>query len=233
MRTTFAWLGGVLFVASLHFFLYTYLVTFGETPPPGDARPPGPALVMNIVLFAVFATHHSLLARPRFKAWIARIVPPELERSTYVWTASALFLLTCWAWARTGRDVYDADSVAAGLLTAVQALGVLLVVMTIRRLDHLEIAGIRQLQTRERHRDTALQTTGVYSLVRHPLYLGWILFVFAVPSMTLDRLYFASISTAYLLLAIPWEERSLVREFGREYDAYRQTVRWRVLPGLY
>jgi len=232
-REIIALLGGILFVVSLAFFLYAYLVTFGETPPPAARARPVAALVTNLALFTLFAAHHSLLARPRAKSWIAGIVPPALERSTYVWVASLLFLLTCAAWRRTGQQLYAASGLAAGLLYLLQAAGVVLIVQSVRRLDHLEIAGIRQIRGDSGPADTTLQTDGVYGLVRHPLYLGWILFVFAVPTMTLDRLYFASISSAYLLVAIPWEERSLRREFGAQYDAYQRAVRWRVLPGIY
>mgnify|MGYP001552625950 CR=1 FL=1 len=70
-------------------------------------------------------------------------------------------------------------------------------------------------------------------LVRHPLYLGWMLFVFGAPVMTMSRLLFAVVSSGYLLLAIPWEERALVRTFGEEYDRYRKRVRWKVVPYLY
>jgi len=228
-----ALLGGVLFLISLAFFLYAYLITFGETPSASARATPAVALAANLALFTLFAAHHSLLARPHFKAWIARIVPPQLERSSYVWVASLLFLLTCGAWRRTGRDLYSAHGLAMGVLAFLQACGVFLIFQSVRRLDHLEIAGIRQVQGRTRPADTTLQTDGVYGFVRHPLYLGWILFVFAVPHMTLDRLYFASISSAYLLVAIPWEERSLVREFGTRYEEYRRAVCWRVIPGIY
>jgi len=111
--------------------------------------------------------------------------------------------------------------------------------MTIRssaRLDALDLAGVRQVQrardgTPPRH--VPLETDGVYGFVRHPLYFAWILMVFAAPVMTGTRLTFAALTTGYLAIAIPWEERSLVRAFGADYDAYRRKVRWRMLPGIY
>ena len=228
-----AWLGGLLFVIALGFFLYAYLVTYGETPPASAQVRPSTALQTNLALFSLFAAHHSLLARVRFKAWIARLVPPDLERSTYVWVASLLFVLTCAAWRRTGVETYSVGGIAAGILFVVQASGVLLIVQSVRRLDHLAIAGIRQVQPITGQSQAPLQIRGVYRIVRHPLYLGWMLFVFGAPHMTFDRLSFAAISSAYLLVAIPWEERSLLREFGAQYETYRRAVRWRVVPWIY
>ena len=51
--------------------------------------------------------------------------------------------------------------------------------------------------------------------------------------MTLTRFTFAVVSTAYLALAIPFEERSLIETFGNEYRDYQRKVRWRMIPGLY
>jgi protein-S-isoprenylcysteine O-methyltransferase Ste14 len=73
----------------------------------------------------------------------------------------------------------------------------------------------------------------VYGFVRHPVYFAWALLMFATPAMTVTRAAFAVVSTAYLMLAIPWEERDLVATFGHEYEVYRHRVRWRMLPWLY
>jgi protein-S-isoprenylcysteine O-methyltransferase Ste14 len=78
-----------------------------------------------------------------------------------------------------------------------------------------------------------LETRGVYGFVRHPLYLGWVLFVFGTPVMTATRATFAVVSTMYLVIAVPWEERSLVEVFGSDYEAYQKKIRWRIVPGIY
>ena len=110
-----------------------------------------------------------------------------------------------------------------------------LIVQAVRAIDALELAGIRQAT----HRPPALPAlpalviTGPYRLVRHPLYLGWVLVTFGAPHLTGDRLTFAVLTTAYVLVAVPWEERSLARTFGADYASYSAQVRWRVLPYLY
>jgi protein-S-isoprenylcysteine O-methyltransferase Ste14 len=119
----------------------------------------------------------------------------------------------------------------AWLLRGVQMFGLLLIARSAGVLDALELAGIRQVQGDVRASD--LRIVGPYRWVRHPLYLGWMLFVFSGPAMSVDRLAFAVISTLYLLVAIPWEERSLVASLGDAYRAYKRQVRWRVLPFLY
>ena len=78
-----------------------------------------------------------------------------------------------------------------------------------------------------------LQFQGPYRLVRHPLYLGWIIAAFATPHLTGDRLAFAVLTSLYLVVAIPWEEEALVRSYGGEYTRYRRRVRWRVIPFIY
>jgi protein-S-isoprenylcysteine O-methyltransferase Ste14 len=85
----------------------------------------------------------------------------------------------------------------------------------------------------ERPTTTALELGGPYAWLRHPIYLGWVLLVFAAPTMTSGRLLFSTISTLYIAAAIPFEERGLVAEFEQSYRDYQARVRWRLLPGLW
>jgi protein-S-isoprenylcysteine O-methyltransferase Ste14 len=242
VRLAYAWLGAGAFVASLLYFVHFYLIQLDRAAPRGGAA----AFAFDAALFSVFAMHHSVMARAGAKRWIARIAPPELERSTYVWLASLLFFATCLWWRPIGGEWYRAAGAGALLLYAVQAAAILMILSATAALDPLELAGVRQAQDisatagagsagREEagRRGPALLTTGVYGWVRHPVYLGWILFVFAAPCMTGDRAAFAAISTAYLAIAVPFEERSLVDIFGDEYRRYAGRVRWKIVPGVY
>ena len=109
----------------------------------------------------------------------------------------------------------------------VQLGGVWFIAASTRAIDALELAGIRASST------ASLQVGGPYRLVRHPLYLGWVMAVFGAPHMTGDRLVFAIVSSLYLVAAVPWEERSLEQFFGESYRHYKQRVRWRMLPFVY
>ena len=112
---------------------------------------------------------------------------------------------------------------------SLQFAGAILTLDAARRIDVRVLAGLRP----EPAESGELVARGTYRFVRHPIYLGWVLLVWAASDMTTGRLVFAAISTAYLVVAVPFEERSLRRRFGPSYDAYRQTVRLRIVPGLY
>ena len=215
--------GHAAFAASLLWFVYSYLVRFGDVEPDGARLAPSSS---DIALFSAFALHHSVLARSSVKATLTRLLPPGLERSTYTWVASLLFLAVCTWWQPVPGLLYELDGAGRVLAWTLQALGIVLTVRASNALDILDLAGVRQLQratgSAEQKPPPTLTTRGLYGFVRHPLYFSWALFVFATPAMTGTRAAFAIISTAYLMLAIPWEERGLVATFGQEYEAYRR-----------
>ena len=219
----FQWVGGGLFVGALAFFGGSFVIVWSRR-----AAFHGPAIVSDAVLFTAFAAHHSVFARDGVKARLAQIVPERLLRSTYVWIASLLLLLVCAAWQPIGGEVYHVHGWRALVHAAVQIGGVLIIASAVRTIDALELAGIRPPSVRG-----ALQITGPYRWVRHPLYLGWLLLTLGPAHMTGDRLIFAGIAAFYLLIAVPLEERSLVVSFGEQYARYRRQVRWRMLPYVY
>jgi len=235
-----AWGSTGLFAASLSWFLFCYLIRFDTihaamTVPTGG-WPVAAAACVDVLLFSLFALHHSVLARPGVKEIVYRLVPRELERSLYASVASVLFIIVCTWWQPVAGTLYRLDGVwrSAGYLG--QLVGLVLTIRASQILDVFDLSGLRAVQ-RAVHRTVPahvpLKTTGLYGFVRHPLYFAWTLFVFAAPDMTNTRLVFALVSTAYLAVAIPWEERALVHTFGQEYARYRQRVRWRLLPGVY
>ncbi|HEX6972756.1 MAG TPA: isoprenylcysteine carboxylmethyltransferase family protein [Vicinamibacterales bacterium] len=228
-----AWGGALLFVVALAACLYAYLVRFGR---PAAGNGIGVPAGVNLTLFSAFAVHHSLFARPWMKAAVWRWVPVEAERSFYTWIASVLLILTCWLWRPVPGVLYEMPAWLAWAGIAAQIAGLVLTIGGSRAIDVLDLAGVRPVllaRNGERPRHVPLMTRGVYGIVRHPLYFGWALLVFGAPRMTMTRFVFATVSTAYLAIAIPWEERSLVQTFGDDYRKYQRTVRWRMLPGLY
>ena len=220
----FVWMGGAMFVLSLAVGAYTYIFSWATPFRAGAGR----ALAVDVVLMAIFAAHHSLFAREWLKRRLERTVPRRLLRSVYVWAASSLLLAVLLLWAPVGGDIYQAEGIAALGLTVLQLAGVFLIARSVATIDPLELAGIHVES--QRH---GLQITGPYRLVRHPLYLGWLLAVFGAPHMTGDRLAFAAMTAVYLAMAIPWEERSLLAAFGGEYARYQQRVRWKLVPFVY
>jgi isoprenylcysteine carboxyl methyltransferase (ICMT) family protein YpbQ len=223
-----AWGGTLLFFVSLSYFLYAYVVTYGEMPPSSGATQ---TVAVDVLLFTGFALHHSVFARERVRTWVARTVPPTLERSLYVWIASALFLAVCALWQPVPGVAWMVVGPLRWLLVAVQAAAVWLILRSAAMLDILELSGVRQLSATPR--DVVFKTSGPYGWIRHPIYTGWMLFVFCAPTMTMTRLVFAVVSSAYLVMAIPFEERTLMATSAGDYERYSHRVRWKLIPGLY
>ena len=223
--------GGVVFVASLLGFVDFYLRRWSAVVPGRDGWA-GPVAI-DVVLFSVFALHHSIFARTGLREWVQARVSPRYERSIYVWISSLLFAAVYVLWQGVPTVSWAVTGSPAAVLTVVQVTGMLLSVGSARRLDVLDLAGINQAFDRRTTRPAGLVSDGVYGLVRHPIYLGWLLIVWPAPVMTGTRLVFAAVSTAYLVAAVPFEERGLRRMFGAEYDAYERRVRWRMLPFVY
>jgi protein-S-isoprenylcysteine O-methyltransferase Ste14 len=220
----FVWVGGVLFVTSLAVCAWWYLFVLGRPRPRMGWLP----IVVDAILVTVFALHHSVFAREPIKRTMAAAIPDVLLRSVYVWIASLLLILVCLLWQPVGGDLYDATGWRAVAHASVQLAGIALIAQSVRAIDPLELAGIRPSSGSD-----GLQMGGPYRLVRHPLYSGWMLAAFGAAHMTGDRLAFAVLTSLYLMIAIPWEERSLVRSFGESYRRYQQQVRWRMIPFIY
>jgi methanethiol S-methyltransferase len=230
MTRRFGWAGGVLFVTSLAVCAWSFFVRFGRPLEPGELGGTW-AFIRDAALVTIFACHHSIFARPAAQRWLSA-VPAPLTRSVYVWTASALLILVCRLWRSIGGTWYDAEGLRAVAHAAIQLGGLALIARAVAGLDPLELAGIRQATGAPTRHETLLMT-GPYRVVRHPLYLGWMLTLFGTAHMTSDRLAFAGLTSLYLVIAVPWEERSLRRSFGQAYADYQCRVRWRIVPFVY
>ena len=227
MARLIAWIGGALFVVSLVLTAWWFFVLLGRPAAWHGLRP----VVVDALLVTGFALHHSLFARDRVKRALT-FIRPQLLRSSYVWAASLLLIAVVLLWRRIGGTLYDVTGFRAFAHAAVQAGGIGLIARAVAGLDPLELAGIRQARGAV-VRPEPLQISGPYRWIRHPLYLGWMLALFGSAHMTGDRLAFAALTSMYLVVAIPWEERSLRQSFGADYHAYERRVRWRVLPFVY
>ncbi len=187
------------------------------------------AVAVDALLIAIFGVQHSVMARRGFKAWWARVVPPVLERSTYVLVASACMALIFWQWRPIGVVLYDATNGALGYaLGAVSLVGWVVVVLSTFLIDHAGLFGLRQVFQASGDAPAAIgefQTPGLYRRVRHPLYLGFLIAFWATPVMTIGHLLFALGLTIYVLVAIPFEERDLTEIFGDKYRDYQKRVR--------
>ncbi len=186
------------------------------------------ATVINVLLIALFGVQHSVMARPGFKRWWTQYVPAAIERSTYVLISCILMIVLMWQWRPMGGVVWDVqDPIGRGLLYGLFAAGWLMVPIVSLMINHFDLFGTRQVWlhlTGRTQGHTPFRTPMLYRFVRHPLYIGWMLAFWATPTMTLAHLVFAGLLTAYMLIAIPFEERDLEGVYGRAYVEYRRRV---------
>ena len=189
-------------------------------------RPLGLALAIDLGLLGLFAVQHSVMARPAFKRWWTRFVPEAAERSTYVLLSSLALVALFAYWAPIGGVIWDVSNVIArDFVFGLYIFGWLLLLYTTFLIDHFDLFGLKQVWRRlgeQVYRAPQFHTPSLYKLVRHPLYIGWLIIFWATPTMTTAHLIFALMTTAYILIAIQFEERDLVTAFGKQYLDYKQ-----------
>lgn len=183
------------------------------------------ALFINFLLLALFSVQHSVMARPGFKKKITQIVPQKLERSTYILFTNLLLILLYWQWRPMTGGVWDlTGGVGEMIMWGGFALGWLLILMSTLLIDHFELFGLTQAINYLRGKDMKpykFVTPLLYKVVRHPLYLGWLLAFWCAPVMSQGHLFLAAVWTVYIFIAISYEEKDLLAYFGKKYADYR------------
>ncbi len=224
-------------------FLVTFLYAIGWVgglvlPVTIDSQPvlpTGYALLVDGGLLTLFALQHSIMARPAFKRRWTRFVPEVAERSTYVLFSSLALIALFAFWQPLGGAVWQVGNTAGvAILYGLFACGWVLVLVATFLINHFDLFGLRQVWLYFQGRDyTPLRfgTPGPYRFIRHPLYVGWFMAFWATPAMTAGHLFFALVTTAYILMAIRLEERDLLTAFGEDYAEYRRQVPM-LIPGL-
>lgn len=187
------------------------------------------ALVINLALMTLFAVQHSVMARPGFKQWWTKYLPSSVERSTYVLFSSLALILLFWLWRPMTGTVWHVEAeMARNVIWAVFWLGWGVVLISTFLINHFELFGLQQVYFNFKgrpHVPGQLKTPLFYQFVRHPIMLGFIIAFWATPDMTTGHLLFASVTTAYILIAIRFfEERDLLHYHGEEYAEYQRQV---------
>lgn len=193
----------------------------------GDVAATSEALVVDTMLLGLFAIQHSLMARPAFKRWWTRIIPPAAERSTYVLLSSLVLLLLFWYWLPIPVAIWRTDGVAAQLLTTLYWFGWVVVLASTFMVNHFDLFGLKQGLDALRGVEPPIpvfQIRWLYKLVRHPLMLGFLIVFWATPAMTGGHLLLAIMTTLYVLAALQLEERDLIATLGKPYEQYRTQV---------
>jgi len=230
--------GALSYVVFLAAFLYAigFIGNFG-VPKSLDTPSSGPwqtALCIDLGLLSLFAVQHSVMARPAFKRVLTRVVPVAMERSTYVLASSFALLFLFWQWQPLGGMVWDVQNAVGKMsLYGGYAFGWALVLYATFVINHFDLFGLRQVWRHLLGKPQAgleFRMPFLYRIVRHPLYVGWLCVFWSTPVMTLTHLFFALVTTAYILVAIQFEERDLMAVHP-EYAEYRRQVPM-LVPGM-
>ncbi len=239
MRMIYVALAGLAY--AVFFATFLYLVGFvGDLPmltitvDRGPSSPMIAASALDLGLIALFGVQHSVMARAGFKREWTKIVPPVLERSAYVLASSLVLILLFALWRPLPALLWQVPPAFAPVMWALFALGWLIVLLSTFLINHFELFGLQQVWLHLRTKAAAAPSfyqPFLYKIVRHPLYLGFLIAFWATPAMTMGHLLLAVGMTAYILIAIGYEERDLVALFGEDYRAYQARVGM-VLPGI-
>jgi protein-S-isoprenylcysteine O-methyltransferase Ste14 len=230
------WIAVIYGISTYAVFLGTILYAIGfasnlVVPKSIDSGAAGPlieSVLINTMLLGLFAVQHSVMARQGFKRWWTRFVPPSTERSTFVLFSSFALLLLYWQWRPIPEPIWTVQNpVIAIALEAISFFGWGLLFVSTFMLSHFELFGLSQVFARFFGLNlpaTKFHAPLLYRLVRHPIYLGFLLAFWATPSMTMGHLLFAVATTGYILIGIQLEERDLIGIFGDQYRSYKQRV---------
>jgi protein-S-isoprenylcysteine O-methyltransferase Ste14 len=231
--STFALVYGAI---SYLIFLFTALYVIGfvgdlivpKTIDTGQSVPFIHALLVDGLLLGLFALQHSVMARPAFKRWWTTIIPPAIERSTYVLLASLLLLLLYWQWLPIPGTIWNVEQTAGGVcLQGLYWVGWLIVFLSTFLINHFDLFGLRQVYLNwcgVEYTQVGMKTPFLYKLVRHPLMLGFLVAFWATPHMSVGHLLFSLVTTAYILAGVHLEERDLLAAHGETYRRYQQRV---------
>jgi protein-S-isoprenylcysteine O-methyltransferase Ste14 len=230
LRRTAALVYGVVCYA-LFFVTFLYLVAFVgnfAVPKTIDSGVPGDlglAIVVDGALLVLFGLQHSVMARPGFKRAWTRIVPAAIERSTYVLASTVVLAAIMYFWQPIPTPIYDlGGGPLRGAALVLYLTGYGIVLYTSFLIDHFDLFGLRQVFLRAMGRvytEKRFKTPSLYKVIRHPLYLGWFISFWAAPVFSVGHLLYASFFTAYILIAIPFEERDLTAQLGEPYERWR------------
>jgi methanethiol S-methyltransferase len=231
-KTLFLMYGIITYLIFLATFCYAVgFVSALLVPKHIDSVPESPlayAFMVNAGLLALFAVQHSVMARPAFKRWWTKIVPEPIERSTYVLLASLCLILLFWKWQPMGGIIWEVESETAGIaLQSLCLFGFGIVLISTFLINHFDLFGLRQVWlyfTGKKYEHLPFRTPFFYKYVRHPLYLGFMIAFWATPVMTAAHLFFAVMTTIYMLTAIQFEESDLVKHFGAKYRDYKRSA---------
>lgn len=229
-RFFFLLYGLIAYVAAVGSLLYAIgFIGNIVVPKTIDGEPQLPllsAILINASLLLLFALQHSIMARPGFKRWFTRMIPAELERSTFVLLSSLLLILIMWQWQPLGGVVWSVDnSTIKTILLVIYLIGWAILFISSFLINHFDLFGVRQVWlyfNKKPYTHLPFRLPFFYKYMRHPIYFGMLIAFWSASLMRVSHLLFAVLSTGYVLVGIQLEERDLIKTFGEKYKLYKK-----------
>lgn len=223
-----------IFSYLMFFGVFIYMVLFAGNiliPKSLDSEPISGfafALTVNLLLIFAFAVQHSTMARPWFKRWLTKFIPESAERSTYVLASNIAVIMIMAFWQPMGATIWQVEStLLKSAVMSVYFLGWAVLFLSTCMICHFDLFGLRQVWTQftgQQYSNYEFRVPFAYKYVRHPIYVGWLMIIWATPVMSIAHLVFSMGMTVYILAAIPWEENDLIATFGKKYTDYQKSV---------
>ena len=104
-----------------------------------------PAILINLLLIALFGIQHSVMARAAFKQKWARFIPQPVERSTFVLLASIVLIVLYYFWQPVKINLWNlSGSSIENLFFIISLLGWVLLLISTFLINHFDLFGLRQ-----------------------------------------------------------------------------------------
>lgn len=233
MKRGFIFLYGIISYL-LFFSFFLYLVGFlggfyvPKTVASPEKMPWQGAFFINVLLLVLFSVQHSGMARSSFKKWLTRFIPQPMERSTYVLSTVIIFSIVLWLWQPMNATIWQVEnSIVVFVINALFWLGWGILLISTYLIDHFELFGLKQVYFQLRKKQMpaiGFVTPFFYKYVRHPMMIGIIVAMWATPHLTVGHLIFALGMTIYIGIGVAFEEKDLIKHFGKRYRAYQAQV---------
>jgi protein-S-isoprenylcysteine O-methyltransferase Ste14 len=186
------------------------------------------ALLVNLGLIVLFGLQHSIMARASFKSMVKKFLPEAAERSTFVLMSGVCMAIAIYFWQPVPGNVWIVENVILQVvLWTLFAAGWAYLFIATFVTNHFELMGLRQVYLYfidKRYSKLPFTQKYMYSYSRHPMMLGVLIGMWAVPVMSFSHFVMASLLTLYIVVGVMLEERDLVRQFGKTYLEYKKQI---------
>ncbi len=186
------------------------------------------AVVINIGLVCLFGLQHSIMARPSFKRFFARLFGEASERSTFVWSSGVVSLILVGGWQTVDGVIWSASSAFSQTVMWVGfGAGWTYLLAATFAINHWDLFGLRQVWLAvkgDAYSEPSFKENWMYRYSRHPIMVGALIGMWVIPEMTASKFVLSASFTLYIFVGLWFEERDLIRNLGQTYIDYKRRV---------